>query len=100
LSLAVSKGQQPPWIVPDDLWARIEPLLPVVPLRADHPGRRSLNASLAPWLLRTGRATAPHVVSKGTALGRSGRVHISRDTDGAIWEAGATVTCVSGQVEL
>ena len=37
------KGQQPPWIVPDDLRARIEPLLPVVPRRADHPGRRRLD---------------------------------------------------------
>ena len=37
------KGQQPPWIVPDDLWARIGPLLPVVPRRADHPGRRRLD---------------------------------------------------------
>ncbi len=36
------KGQQPPWIVSDDLCARIEPLLPVVPRRADHPGRRRL----------------------------------------------------------
>ena len=37
------KGQQPPWIVPDDLWARIAPLLPVVPRRAIHPGRRRLD---------------------------------------------------------
>ncbi|HEY6294539.1 MAG TPA: phenazine biosynthesis protein PhzF, partial [Streptosporangiaceae bacterium] len=59
-----------------------------------------LNASLAAWLLRTGRATAPYVASQGTALGRSGRVHISQDTDGAIWVAGGTVTCVTGQVEL
>ena len=36
-------GQQPPWIVPDELWTRIEPLLPVVPRRADHPGRRRLD---------------------------------------------------------
>ena len=36
------KGQQLPWIVPDDLWARIGPLLPVIPRRADHPGRRRL----------------------------------------------------------
>jgi transposase len=43
LGLAVRKGQQPPWIVPDDLRARIEPLLPVVPRRADHPGRRRLD---------------------------------------------------------
>ncbi|PFG49155.1 putative transposase of IS4/5 family DUF4096 [Amycolatopsis sulphurea] len=39
----VRKGQQPPWIVSDDLWARIEPLLPVVPRRADHPGRKRLD---------------------------------------------------------
>ncbi|WP_316770404.1 IS5 family transposase [Streptomyces sasae] len=37
------KGQQPPWIVADELWARIEPLLPVVPRRPDHPGRRRLD---------------------------------------------------------
>jgi transposase len=36
----VRKGQQPPWIVSDELWARIEPLLPVVvPRRSDRPGR-------------------------------------------------------------
>jgi len=39
----VRKGQQPPRIVPDELWDRIEPLLPVVPRRADHPGRKRLD---------------------------------------------------------
>ena len=37
------KGQQPPWIVTDGWWERIEPLLPVVPRRARHPGRRRLD---------------------------------------------------------
>ncbi|REH55232.1 putative transposase of IS4/5 family DUF4096 [Kutzneria buriramensis] len=37
------EGQQPPWIVSDELWARIEPLLPVVPRRTDHPGRKRLD---------------------------------------------------------
>ena len=37
------KGQQPPWFVPDELWARVEPLLPAVQRRADHPGRRRLD---------------------------------------------------------
>jgi hypothetical protein len=36
----------PPWVVPDGLWARIEPLSPVVPRRADHPGRRRPHESL------------------------------------------------------
>jgi len=39
----VRKGQQPPWIVSDGLWARIEPLLPAVPRRTDHPGRKRLD---------------------------------------------------------
>jgi transposase len=37
------KGQQPPWIVSDELWTRVQPLLPVVSRRADHPGRRRLD---------------------------------------------------------
>jgi transposase len=41
---AVRKGQQPPWMVSDELWARIEPLLPVVvPRRSDRPGRPRLD---------------------------------------------------------
>jgi transposase len=43
LSTLVRKGEQPPWIIPDELWERIEPLLPVVPRRADHPGRKRLD---------------------------------------------------------
>jgi transposase len=39
----VRKGQQPPWIVPDELWARIEPLLPQVKRRYRHPGRKRLD---------------------------------------------------------
>lgn len=37
------KGQQPPWIVSDELWARIEPLLLVVPHDPRHPGRPRLD---------------------------------------------------------
>jgi PhzF family phenazine biosynthesis protein len=66
----------------------------------EDPVTGSLNASLAEWLLRSGRATVPYVASQGTALGRAGRVSVSRDRDGLIWVAGQTVTCVSGQVEL
>ena len=66
----------------------------------EDPVTGSLNASLAEWLLRTGRASAPYVASQGAALGRSGRVHISRDPDGTIWVGGGTVTCVTGKVEL
>lgn len=66
----------------------------------EDPVTGSLNASLAQWLLKTGRAAAPYVASQGTALGRSGRVHISLDAKGTIWVGGGTVTCVEGHVEL
>ena len=32
----------------DELWARIEPLLPVVPRRTDHPGRKRLDDRKVP----------------------------------------------------
>ncbi len=67
---------------------------------AEDPVTGSLNASLAQWLLASGRVNAPYVVSQGTAMGRHGRVHISRDEDGTIWVAGATVTRVSGTADL
>ncbi|MDR3035865.1 MAG: PhzF family phenazine biosynthesis protein, partial [Kitasatospora sp.] len=66
----------------------------------EDPVTGSLNASLAEWLLRTGRASAPYTVSQGTALGRLGRVNVTTDADGRVWVGGGTITCVSGHVEL
>jgi PhzF family phenazine biosynthesis protein len=66
----------------------------------EDPVTGSLNASLAEWLLRTGRAQAPYVARQGTVLGRAGRVQLSQGTDGTIWVGGGTVTCISGRVEL
>jgi len=66
----------------------------------EDPVTGSLNASVAQWLLGSGRIKAPYVASQGTALGRRGRVRISRDDDGQVWVGGSVVTCVSGTVEL
>jgi PhzF family phenazine biosynthesis protein len=66
----------------------------------EDPVTGSLNASLAGWLLGSGRARAPYTVSQGTALGRRGRVHISADQDGTTWVGGGTITCVTGTVLL
>jgi len=66
----------------------------------EDPVTGSLNAAIAPWLLRSGRAQAPYLVSQGTALGRSGRVHVERDDHATVWVGGATVTCIAGQVDL
>jgi PhzF family phenazine biosynthesis protein len=65
----------------------------------EDPVTGSLNASLAQWLLGTGRAAAPYVASQGQALGRAGRVHISTD-DAEIWVGGRTETRVIGEVDL
>jgi PhzF family phenazine biosynthesis protein len=66
----------------------------------EDPVTGSLNASLAQWLLATDRVRAPYVARQGTALHRSGRVHVTTDADGTIWVGGGTVTCVKGTVEL
>ena len=67
---------------------------------AEDPVTGSLNASLAQWLLATGRAQAPYLARQGTVLGRNGQVRITSDPDGAIWVGGLTVTCISGTVDL
>lgn len=66
----------------------------------EDPVTGSLNASLAGWLLGSGRARAPYIASQGAALGRAGRVHISIDADDTIWVGGGTITCLKGDVML
>jgi PhzF family phenazine biosynthesis protein len=66
----------------------------------EDPVTGSLNASLAQWLLASGRATAPYVASQGTRLGRRGRPRITQDADGTVWVGGPTLTCITGEVEI
>ncbi|MEB3369053.1 PhzF family phenazine biosynthesis protein [Saccharopolyspora mangrovi] len=66
----------------------------------EDPVTGSLNASLAQWLLSSGRTTAPYTTRQGTALGRAGEVRIDTDDEGAIWVGGSTVTCIDGTVEI
>jgi PhzF family phenazine biosynthesis protein len=66
---------------------------------AEDPVTGSLKASVAGWLLESGRATAPYTAHQGTALGRAGRVHITQE-NGTIWVGGGTVTCIRGTVEM
>jgi PhzF family phenazine biosynthesis protein len=67
---------------------------------AEDPVTGSLNAALAQWLIGAGMAPPQYVAAQGTALGRAGRVHITRDDSGTIWVGGASVTCVQGTVRL
>ena len=66
---------------------------------AEDPVTGSLNASLAEWLLASGRVQAPYLAHQGTVLGRAGRVHVTVDA-GTIWVAGGTVTCITGECRI
>lgn len=66
---------------------------------AEDPVTGSFNASLAQWLVGTGKLAAPYVASQGTTIGRRGRVHVSADDSGAIWVGGGTATRISGTIE-
>lgn len=73
---------------------------PLINGTGEDPVTGSLNASLAQWLLGSGRATAPYVARQGTVLGRAGRVHVAQDPSGEIWVGGPARTCVSGHADL
>lgn len=78
----------------------VRAFFPVDGQTREDPVTGSLNASLAQWLLGSGRASAPYVASQGTALGRAGRVHIGADPDGTVWVGGATATRVRGIADI
>jgi len=65
----------------------------------EDPVTGSLNASLAQWLIGSGRAPERYVASQGTVLGRAGRVHVARQGED-IWIGGDSVTCIEGRVAL
>lgn len=65
----------------------------------EDPVTGSLNAGLAQWLIGAGLAPDRYIAAQGTALGRAGRVHVTRDGDD-IWIGGDVVTCISGTAEL
>ncbi|HET7120754.1 MAG TPA: PhzF family phenazine biosynthesis protein [Solirubrobacterales bacterium] len=73
---------------------------PVNGVAVEDPVTGSLNASVAQWLLGSGRLTAPYLATQGTAIGRSGRIQVSQDEAGTIWIGGRTETLVEGTVAL
>lgn len=66
----------------------------------EDPVTGSLNAALGQWLIGAGLAPERYIASQGTALGRAGRVHISKDAQQQVWVAGDSVVCIQGQVLL
>ncbi|MEO0424975.1 MAG: PhzF family phenazine biosynthesis protein [Pseudomonadota bacterium] len=68
-------------------------------LRED-PVTGSLNASIAQWLVGSGRLEAPYLASQGTALGCEGRIHIEADATEQLWVGGETHTRFEGETHL
>lgn len=66
----------------------------------EDPVTGSLNASIAQWLLGRDAGIDSYVARQGTAIARSGRVHVERDADGTIWIGGDVVSPIAGFVEL
>jgi PhzF family phenazine biosynthesis protein len=64
----------------------------------EDPVTGSLNASAAQWLVGSGRLTTPYVASQGTAIGRSGRIHVA-EADGELWIGGDTSVAITGSID-
>ncbi len=66
----------------------------------EDPVTGSLNASVAQWLLGSGRVEAPYVAGQGRAVGRDGRVSITTDAAGAVRVGGAAVVAIRGEISV
>ncbi|MDM0078194.1 PhzF family phenazine biosynthesis protein [Variovorax sp. J2P1-59] len=66
----------------------------------EDPVTGSFNASLAQWLIADGQMPERYIAAQGQTLGRSGRVHVTRDADGQVWVGGSSVTCIDGTVAI
>jgi PhzF family phenazine biosynthesis protein len=89
-----------PYPAGHDAAHEVRAFFPLNGATVEDPVTGSLNASLAGWLIRSGRAVAPWTAAQGAALGRAGRVQITQDEAGVIWTGGASITCIRGEVEL
>jgi PhzF family phenazine biosynthesis protein len=72
---------------------------PVRGVMVEDPVCGSLNAGLARWLPTIDAVRFPYVARQGGALGRDGRLAISRD-DREIWVAGTTRTLIDGTLDV
>ena len=59
----------------------------------------SLNASIAQWLLKSGKVTAPYEAHQGTCVARDGTIYISSDSD-HVWVGGMVDQNIVGSVFL
>lgn len=65
----------------------------------EDPVTGSLNASVAQWLLSSGRIRAPYVAAQGRLAGHDGKVFVSQ-ADGEVWVGGRAAVAIEGSVEV
>lgn len=65
----------------------------------EDPVTGSLNASVAQWLVGTGRFAAPYVAAQGQSIGRAGRIYVD-EADGDMWIGGHSTAVITGTVTL
>jgi PhzF family phenazine biosynthesis protein len=65
----------------------------------EDPVTGSLNAAVAQWMIGARRLGAPYVASQGSALGRTGRVHVDA-ADGELWIGGDVTVTISGSIDV
>jgi PhzF family phenazine biosynthesis protein len=78
----------------------VRAFFPIDGVAAEDPVTGSLNASLAQWLLGSGRLEAPYVAAQGSAIGRAGRVLVDRDEAGVVWVGGRCEAVIVGTIAL
>ena len=88
----------PPPTAPDDPFLEVRAFLVGSSVPED-PVTGSLNAGLAQWLIGAGLAPPSYVAAQGTALGRTGRIHVDQH-GGDTWIGGAVATLIEGMVTL
>ena len=66
----------------------------------EDPVTGSLNASLAQWLIGTGRFVPPYMASQGKSMGHAGEIHVSIDETNQVWIGGEVTACIQGTVEI
>ena len=65
--------------------------------RSEDPVTGSFNAAIARWLIGAQMAPDQYLVSQGTVMGRTGRIHVNKDADG-LWIGGDVADRIEGTV--
>ena len=64
---------------------------------SEDPVTGSFNAAVARWLIGAQMAPDQYLVSQGTVMGRTGRIHVNKDADG-LWIGGDVADRIEGTV--